>query len=38
MGKPIIISKLQNHNTQENETKQTWGRQLLFGNHPAYSN
>ena len=38
MRKPIIINKLQNHNTQENETKQTWGRQLLFGNHPAYSN
>ena len=38
MGKPIIISKLQNHNKQENEKEQTWDRQLLFGNYHEYSN
>ena len=38
MGKPIIISKLQNRNTQEDKTMQTWGKHLLFGNYPAYLN
>ena len=38
MGKPIIISKLQNRNTQENEILKTWSKHLLFGNYPAYYN